>query len=170
MFVFQIIFFAVIATVSFFIAIKGIQEHFAVRYMLFGLLISFWFVVIFQVKPVLLLLLFCASGLTFYSSLAAWRKTILFLGAAAFSGFYWTPSMPADFNDHLKKAYGLHCKSTECVKLSGDEDPVVHAEISAIRDYSFHSYFLWAEGKVITDKHAITAHNVMGVWFPVHTE
>ncbi|AXH99038.1 hypothetical protein DV702_04390 [Sporosarcina sp. PTS2304] len=140
---------------------------FLTRYVLFILILSFYFVWVFQITSVLWLILVCAIGLIVNSSVSRIKKMLLLLWVVLFVCFYRVPMLPSDFTNYVGDEYDLHCQSVECVQITQHESGHLQTTIEDITFEQFNSYFFWAVGEIRTEQQSIKAWNIAGFWFPV---
>lgn len=168
--VFQIAFFAIIASALFYGLFFKSKEELLTRYLAYFLIMSFFFHLVFQSKSIvwMVLFLFCIIGLTLDLDSSLIKKCVLIAGMLIFVSLYRVPHETTEFNSYLKDEHGIYCAGIECLQVSENEDiPVMNAESSAIQSYHLSSYFFWAKGELVTDSFSLTAVNVMGFWLPL---
>ncbi|WP_039042895.1 hypothetical protein [Sporosarcina sp. ZBG7A] len=167
--VFQVVFFAIIAFVLFFSLFFKSKEEFLTRYLVYFMVMSFFFHLIFQSKSVvwMVLFLFCVVGIILYLDSSLIKKSVQILSMLIFVSLFRVPSGTTEFGSYLKEEHGIYCAGIECLQVSENEDvPGMKSERSAIQSYHLASYFFWAKGELETDSISLKAFNVMGFWLP----
>lgn len=167
--VFQVVFFAIIACVLFFSLFFNSKEEFLTRYLLYFMIMSFFFHLVFQSKSVvwMVLFLFCVVGVVLYLDSSLIKRIVLLVGMLIFVSLSRVPSGTTEFSSDLNEEHGIYCAGLECLQVSENENVLgMKSERSVIQSYHLASFFFWAKGELKTDSIYLKAINVMGFWLP----